>query len=745
MASGKPHVYFTTPTFGFIPEPLPRALPPPVKERSFRSPFGIDTWLYDAALKPEIPIAFASIYIVSVFALNAYNRRRNHKPWWIARQRFFNWFVVIHNALLTLYSAATFLAMCRAIAHTWPSWSDGTGAAGIADALCKMHGPRELGDAATYNTTINIWEVKNTIIKLGYDGNPDPSDVGRLWNEGLAFWGWMFYMSKFYEVLDTLIILSKGKRSATLQTYHHSGAMLCMWAGIRYMSPPIWMFVFVNSFIHALMYTYFTLSAIGIRVPTAFKRSLTSLQIAQFLWGSTYAAAHLFIQYDIPVSTPYQVASYVKAAASSVSSAAVQASSTVSSVIESPVATGTMVAFVKKMLLRAVGEEGIAERVSVNEGSPVQHFMPPKIEKKIEQFKPRQHWETRWRSDLTKVNCIDTSGEAFAIYLNLLYLAPLTFLFARFFIKAYTGRGRPRSASQAASQVKRSGYVAVERTEETVEGLGRKGEEIIEKEAKRTKLSTAEIHEQLRKDVQAMKNGTWGRDRRVSDHVQVFENQVRDAAERAAEQSKKVLRTSRSKQNLEVPTSEASQGGSGSAVDDEPQSAKSEKAVSSAAQEALKAPQTSGETETKQEDNLAATAAARPGASVEGSKGDFPSGFSKTASDFESRLTSSQDDDRSYSEVVKDSTTESFTSAQTEPSERQISSMTQSSFTDTDAMGKSGVDVEYTTESGERVGYSTGDDDGKDFGDRDFGERDFPIKLTGTEDDKPIFRPPGSA
>jgi hypothetical protein len=28
---------------------------------------------------------------------------------------------------------------------------------------------------------------------------------------------------------------------------------MCMWAGIRFMSPPIWMFVFVNSGIHALM------------------------------------------------------------------------------------------------------------------------------------------------------------------------------------------------------------------------------------------------------------------------------------------------------------------------------------------------------------------------------------------------------------------------------------------------------------------------------------------------------------
>lgn len=248
-----PQVYFTLPSFGFIPDSLPRALPPPVKERSFRAPFGIDKDLFNFALRPEIPITFAILYIITVFWLNGYNKNRNYKPWWIARQRFFKWFVVIHNALLTVYSAATFAAMCRAIAATWPGWNAPEGVAGIADALCKIHGPRGIGDATTYNTTINIWEAKNTMIKLGYDGNPDPTDVGRLWNEGLAFWGWVFYVSKFYEVLDTMIILAKGKRSATLQTYHHSGAMLCMWAGIRYMSPPIWMFVFVNSFIHALM------------------------------------------------------------------------------------------------------------------------------------------------------------------------------------------------------------------------------------------------------------------------------------------------------------------------------------------------------------------------------------------------------------------------------------------------------------------------------------------------------------
>jgi hypothetical protein len=250
-----PSVYLSWPTaFNPIPAPLPAALPPPVKERTFRSPFGIEKNLFNFALEPYIPITFAAAYIVTVFSLNAYNRSRDNQAWWISKQKPFQWFVVVHNVLLAIFSAATFAAMFRAIVHTLPDLSDNpNGAAGIADALCKLHGPRGLGDAATFNTTINIWEVKNTVIKLGYDGNPDPTDVGRLWNEGLAFWGWVFYVSKFYEVIDTLIILAKGKRSATLQTYHHAGAMLCMWAGIRYMSPPIWMFVFINSAIHAMM------------------------------------------------------------------------------------------------------------------------------------------------------------------------------------------------------------------------------------------------------------------------------------------------------------------------------------------------------------------------------------------------------------------------------------------------------------------------------------------------------------
>ncbi|KAK5013947.1 hypothetical protein LTR16_007603, partial [Cryomyces antarcticus] len=251
-----PSVHVTLPDwslFKFPPDPYPPALPPPSDQGTLASPFPIDFNTYNNVLSPRLPVTFAICYAVVTTFMNFVNRRRGMKPFWISKTRPFFAFIILHNVALALFSAVTFAAMLRALMHTWPGWQSDTGFAGAADALCKMHGPRGLGDAATYNSASNLWEIKNRLIHLGDDGSPDSTDVGRLWNEGLAFWGWFFYLSKFYEVVDTLIIVLKGKRSVTLQKFHHAGAMLCMWAGMRYMSPPIWMFVFVNSGIHALM------------------------------------------------------------------------------------------------------------------------------------------------------------------------------------------------------------------------------------------------------------------------------------------------------------------------------------------------------------------------------------------------------------------------------------------------------------------------------------------------------------
>ncbi|PVU86076.1 hypothetical protein BB561_006822 [Smittium simulii] len=112
------------------------------------------------------------------------------------------------------------------------------------------------------------------------------------WNSGMFQLAYIFYLSKYYEVVDTAIILLKGRRSSTLQTYHHAGAIMCMFLGVYYVPSAIFYFVVVNSFIHSIMYSYYALSSLGFHPPG--KKYLTSLQITQFLLGFIYAPYTIF-------------------------------------------------------------------------------------------------------------------------------------------------------------------------------------------------------------------------------------------------------------------------------------------------------------------------------------------------------------------------------------------------------------------------------------------------------------------
>lgn len=253
--------------FVFPPRSDPLTLPPPPAGSSFSAPpFSIPPEIFSAVLDVRVPITIACVYAITVSALNAYNRSRGNKPWPISKTRAFFWFVVAHNVFLAVYSAWTFVGMWRALSNSIISWNGPDGLAGTVDSLCKIHGRPGMGNAVTYSPNQSAWISENPgNVLLNNLGEPDRADLGRIWNEGLAFYGWFFYLSKFYEVLDTVIILVKGKRSSTLQTYHHAGAMMCMWAGIRFMSSPIWMFCLVNSFIHAMMVSTSSVGLLDVR------------------------------------------------------------------------------------------------------------------------------------------------------------------------------------------------------------------------------------------------------------------------------------------------------------------------------------------------------------------------------------------------------------------------------------------------------------------------------------------------
>ncbi|KAF7901993.1 uncharacterized protein EAF01_007291 [Botrytis porri] len=456
MASATVHFSHPEPSlFTFPPKGDPQTLPPPIPGSTLSAPpFEIDPSWYNAALDVRVPITIAAVYAITVTLVNQYNRRAGNKAWPISKTKAFFVFVVAHNIFLAVYSGWTFVGMFGALKRSIQNPMGPAGLAGTVDSLCKIHGVTGLDNAMSYNASTSKWNAAlPTEFKLTSAGTPDPTDLGRLWNEGLAFYGWFFYLSKFYEVLDTVIILAKGKRSSTLQTYHHAGAMMCMWAGIRFMSPPIWMFVFVNSGIHALMYTYYTLTAFSVPIPQALKRSLTTMQIIQFLVGATYATVHSFISYTVTVQVPS-----IPATISSVtSSASVVATSAAAIATSSGVAD-----LIKKLLYRAVGEEGLAENVNAPAVSNVAQAPIASIPKSHSKI-PTYVTETR------TIPCIDTSGQTFAIWLNVIYLTPLTFLFVRFFIKSYirrttaSGKKAGRKASFVAAE--KAGFDALKGVE----------------------------------------------------------------------------------------------------------------------------------------------------------------------------------------------------------------------------------------------------------------------------------------
>ncbi|PVU99407.1 hypothetical protein BB559_000729 [Furculomyces boomerangus] len=160
---------------------------------------------------------------------------------------FFTVFILIHNLVLASYSLYTFINSFKLL-----------------------------------NTTFHNEGVLSMYCDTNYTS----------WNNGMFELVYWFYLSKYYELIDTAIILIKRKRSSLLQTYHHSGAIISMYFGIRLCPSTIFYFVVVNSFIHSIMYCYYTLTTLGFTPPG--KKYITSMQITQFIIGIVYATYYVF-------------------------------------------------------------------------------------------------------------------------------------------------------------------------------------------------------------------------------------------------------------------------------------------------------------------------------------------------------------------------------------------------------------------------------------------------------------------
>ena len=97
-----------------------------------------------------------------------------------------------------------------------------------------------------------------------------------------SYYNWIFYLSKYYEFLDTFIIYSKGRKPIFLQTFHHLGAVW-MWHMSYYNKvDAIGIGSLFNSGVHTIMYTYYLLNHLKFNL-SSIKNYITYIQITQLL------------------------------------------------------------------------------------------------------------------------------------------------------------------------------------------------------------------------------------------------------------------------------------------------------------------------------------------------------------------------------------------------------------------------------------------------------------------------------
>ncbi|KAJ1662264.1 hypothetical protein EV178_006030 [Coemansia sp. RSA 1646] len=136
----------------------------------------------------------------------------------------------------------------------------------------------------------------NNMIKKGFFEGMCDTD-GTVWNSALFVHLYLFYLSKYYELLDTVIIILKGRKASILQIYHHAGVILVMYTSNYFTSPCSVFVVWENAGVHTIMYSYYALTALGFNPPG--KQYLTSLQIFQFLFGQAVVPVFVSAVYTV--------------------------------------------------------------------------------------------------------------------------------------------------------------------------------------------------------------------------------------------------------------------------------------------------------------------------------------------------------------------------------------------------------------------------------------------------------------
>uniref|UniRef100_A0A1B6LNN6 Elongation of very long chain fatty acids protein n=1 Tax=Graphocephala atropunctata TaxID=36148 RepID=A0A1B6LNN6_9HEMI len=156
----------------------------------------------------------------------------------------------------------------------------------LGPSLMKKRDPLQLQNLLLiYNgamVVFSVWWIVKAIFQFGLTiPNEESIYVNSLM--------WYYLMSKFVELLDTVFFVLRKKQNqiSFLHVYHHTNMALSTWAFLKYSRGEKFMMIaYVNSAVHAVMYSYYFLAALGpkFRKFLWFKPYITWMQMGQFVF-----------------------------------------------------------------------------------------------------------------------------------------------------------------------------------------------------------------------------------------------------------------------------------------------------------------------------------------------------------------------------------------------------------------------------------------------------------------------------
>lgn len=150
-----------------------------------------------------------------------------------------------------------------------------------------------------WNTALSLFSITvvvilgtpiiRSLVRNGFVSAVCDSEVLR--DPWLSFWSYLFVLSKLVEFGDTAFIVLRKTPLTFLHWYHHITVLWYSWYGLATLNTGGHWFAAINSGVHSVMYTYYALKACGFWIPSSIAKSITILQLTQFVFGLVILSA----------------------------------------------------------------------------------------------------------------------------------------------------------------------------------------------------------------------------------------------------------------------------------------------------------------------------------------------------------------------------------------------------------------------------------------------------------------------